>query len=98
MACEANLLLGQADNAIATCEKAAGLDTDWIVQLLLVAAYANRGDLVKAVAAKERLLQTVPGYTISQLRAKRYSEVPEYLKLAEAHWYSGLRKAGIPEQ
>ena len=98
IACEANLLLGQTDNAIATCEKAAGLGTDWIVQLFLVAAYANHGDLAKAIAAKDRVLQTAPGYTISQLRAKRYSEVPEYLKLAEKYWYAGLGKAGIPEK
>jgi len=24
--------------------------------------------------------------------------VPEYLKMAEATWYAGLRKAGIPER
>ena len=32
------------------------------------------------------------------LRAKRYSTHPEYMRLAEEHWYSGLRKAGIPEK
>jgi hypothetical protein len=53
--------------------------------------------MVKAGAAKEQLLRTVPGYTIAQLRAKRYSDVPEYVKLAETYWYPGLRKAGIPE-
>ena len=39
----------------------------------------------------------MPGYTISQLRAKLYSDHPEYVKLAEKYWYAGLRKAGIPE-
>ena len=63
----------------------------------MVAAYANRGDLAKAAAAKAQVLKTVPVYTISQLRAKRYSEVPEYLELAEKYWYAGLRKAGIPD-
>jgi tetratricopeptide (TPR) repeat protein len=97
MTCEAHLLLGHAAEAVAACEKAAALDTDWIVQLFLAAAYANHGDVVKAMAAKDKALFTVPGYTVSQLRAKRYSEVPEYLKMAEAHWYAGLRKAGLPE-
>jgi adenylate cyclase len=97
VACEAHLLLGQAAEAVTGCEKAAALDTDWIVQLFLAAAYANLGDLAKAKAAKDKALLTVPGYTISQLRAKRYSEVPEYLKMAEANWYAGLRKAGLPD-
>ena len=95
--CEAHLLLGHTEEVITTCEKAAGLDNNWGVQLFLVAAYANKGDLSKAAAAKAQALKTVPGYTISQLRAKRYSEVPEYLELAEKYWYAGLRKAGIPE-
>jgi len=51
-----------------------------------------------ATAAKDAILRTVPGYTIAQVRAKRYSDVPEYLKMAEATWFAGLRKAGIPER
>jgi len=51
----------------------------------------------KATAAKAEFLRTVPGYTISQLRAKRYSDHPEYVKLADKYLYAGLRKAGIPE-
>jgi adenylate cyclase len=96
-ACWAHLLLGQADKAIVMCERSAPLEASWLVQLLLAAAYANHGDLEKAVATKERALRTVPGYTIEQLRTKRYSDVPEYVKLAETYWYPGLRKAGIPE-
>ena len=92
--CEAHLLAGQASQAIATCEKATG------TQHLLVylshgsaASYANNGDLDKAAAAKAEALRTVPGYTIAQLRAKRYSDHPEYQRLAEKYWYNGLRKA-----
>jgi TolB-like protein/Tfp pilus assembly protein PilF len=96
-ACWAHLLLGQADKAIVMCERSAPLEPNWLVQLLLAAAYANHGDLEQAVATKERALRMVPGYTIAQLRAKRYSDVPEYVKLAETYWYPGLRKAGIPE-
>ena len=96
--CEAHLLAGQAEQAIATCEKAAGLDNDWMNNLFLAAAYANHGDLAKAAVAKTEALRTVPGYTIAQLRAKRYSDHPEYQRLAETFWYDGLRKAGIPEK
>ena len=97
-ACEADLLLGRYDSAVSACEKAAGTNPDWFITAYLVAAYANRGDSAKATAARNSLLRTVPGYTIAQLRAKHYSDVPEYLKMAEANWYSGLRKAGIPER
>ena len=40
----------------------------------------------------------VSGYTIAQLKAKRYSDHPEYQKIAERYWYDGLRRAGLPEQ
>jgi tetratricopeptide (TPR) repeat protein len=97
-ACEAHLLLGHFDDAVSACEKAAGTNADWFITSYLAASYANRGDLDKAMAARDALLRTVPAYTIAQLRAKHYSDVPEYLRMAEAHWYSGLRKAGIPER
>jgi tetratricopeptide (TPR) repeat protein len=96
--CQAHLFAGHAEEAIATCEKAVSLDSYWFSKLLLVAAYANHGDMAKAAAAKADVLRTVPGYTIAQLRAKRYSDHPEYQRLAEKYWYDGLRKAGIPEQ
>jgi hypothetical protein len=38
------------------------------------------------------------GGLIAQVQAKHYSDVPEYVKMAEATWYAGLRKAGIPER
>jgi adenylate cyclase len=97
IACEAHLLAGQAPQAIATCEKATGLGPYWFLNLLLAAAYANNSDLEKAAAAKAEVLRAVPGYTISRLRAKRDSNHPEYMKLAEKYWYTGLRKAGFPE-
>ena len=97
IACEAHLLAGQAAQAIATCEKATGTSIYWYTHLTLAAAYANHGDMDNAAAAKAQILRTVPGYTISQLRAKRYSDHPEYMKLAERYWYAGLRRAGIPE-
>jgi adenylate cyclase len=96
--CEAHLLAGHAEQAIATCEKAASLGNDPLNNLFLAAAYANHGDMAKAASAKADALRTMPGYTIARLRAKRYSEDPEYQRLAEKYWYEGLRKAGFPEQ
>jgi tetratricopeptide (TPR) repeat protein len=97
-ACEAYLLLGRFDDAVSACEKASGTNSDWFIMSYLTAAYANRGDMDNAAGARNSLLRTVPGYTIAQLRAKRYSDVPAYLRMAEANWYSGLRKAGIAER
>ena len=94
-ACQAHLLAGQANQAIATCEKLGSRDLLWYARM--AAAYANNGDMEKAAAARAEVLLTVPGYTISQLRAKRYSDHPEYVKLAEKFWYAGLRKAGFQE-
>ncbi len=98
MACEAHLMLGQDAWAIPDCEKASTTISTWYLTSFLVAAYANHGDLDKAAAAKPELLRLFPGMTIAQLRAKRYSDVPEYVKMAEFTWYAGLRKAGIPEK
>jgi adenylate cyclase len=96
--CEAYLLLGEHAKAITTCERASGLDRDFIHDSFLAAAYANAGDLERARAALQSMLKTVPGYSIAQLKAKRYSDHPEYQKLAERYWYGGLRKAGLTEQ
>jgi adenylate cyclase len=98
VACEAHLLLGEADKAIATCERSSGLDRDFIHHSFLAAAYANTGDIEHARVALRAMLETVPGYTIAQLKAKRYSDHPEYQKLAERYWYDGLRKAGLAEK
>jgi tetratricopeptide (TPR) repeat protein len=97
-ACEAHLL-GQYEQTIATCEKAKGLSSeDWWVDLFLAAAYAHHGDTAKAAAAKAEVLRLVPGYTIATLKSNGYTANPDYIRLAEEHFYSGLRKAGFPER
>jgi adenylate cyclase len=96
-ACEAHLLAGHPEQAIATCEKASGRANHWFIHLALAAAYANHGDVTKAAAAKAEVLRIVPDLTIAKLRAKRHSDNPEYQQLAEKYWYEGLRKAGFPE-
>ena len=70
----------------------------WVVHLLLAAAYADAGELDKAAAERRTVDRIAPGYTIERLRAYRYSENPDYLRLVEAQWYAGLRKAGVPER
>ena len=94
--CYALLLLGREDSAIQSCEKSNAVDDYWGNQVFLVAAYANKGDTERTANALRALQKGAPGYTIA--RAKQYSDVPEYLKLAETYWLSGLRKAGIPEK
>ena len=94
------MLLGQNDAAIETCERASALlrASSREPHMFLPAVYANAGDLPRARAALQALLQSSPNFTLAQLRAKRYSEHPEYQKLAEKYWYEGLRKAGLPER
>ena len=98
-ACRAHLLLGQAREAIETCEQAYGLNPgNWSAQLVLVAAYMNAGEPEKARIAKAAVDRIMPGYTIARLRASGFPDHPEYAKLAEKYWYAGLRKAGVPEK
>ena len=98
VACEAHLLAGEIDQAIATCEKASARTSELFgVQLLLAAAYANRGDMAKAAAAKAEVLRYSPGFTIA-LAKQQHGNDPEYVSLAEKYLYGGLRKAGLPEQ
>ncbi len=98
VACEAHLLLGAYDKAIALCERASGLNPDDHATLaLLAAAYANSGDVKQTRLTLQAMLKIAPGRTIAQLHAKRDSDHPEYLKLLQAHVYSGLRKASMAE-
>lgn len=53
--------------------------------------------LARSTRSGSDVMRIVPGYTVAQLRAKRYSDHPEYRRMAEKYWYEGLRKAGFPE-
>ena len=98
-ACKAHLLLGAADQAIAACERASGLNpNDFMPHAFLAAAYANAGDIKQAQASLQAMRKTVPWHTVAQLRAKCDSNHPEYEKLVETYWYEGLRKAGLAEK
>ena len=79
------------------CERARAFDSNWQTRALLVAAYADQGDMVKAAGAKTELLRTLHGFTVAQARGYDEPLHPEYAKLAEKYYYEGLRRAGIPE-
>ena len=97
--CEALLLLGQYAEAVTACERASGRSgSDFDIAYFLAAAYAHTGNLSRAREEAAKILKGAPGFTIATLKAKQYSTHPEYMRLAEEHWYSGLRKAGIPDQ
>ena len=97
--CEALLLLGNYTEAVTACERATGRSgVDFDIAYFLAAAYAHTGNLTRAREGAAKILKSAPGFTIAALRAKQYSTHPEYVRLAEEHWYSGLRKAGLPEK
>jgi len=95
--CRANMALGHYDDAIAACERSASLGDSWSEHVYLVAAYSLQGNSAKAQVERTKLLTQRPGLSISELKALKTSDVPEYLQQIEAHLYAGLRKAGIPE-
>jgi tetratricopeptide (TPR) repeat protein len=98
ISCEAHLLLGQYELAIADCERAKGLRPgDVGANVYLAAAYALQGDTAKAATAKAEVLRVYPKFIIAALK-KSYALHPDYVRLAEEHVYSGLRKAGFPEK
>ena len=94
----AHLHLGQYDDAIAVCEKALALGDYWYRYLLLTAAYAQKGDMMKAAAAKAELLKRQPNVSIAWLKSFSVRRNPIYVQQSEATQLAGLRKAGIPEQ
>ena len=96
--CRANLSLGRYDEAIQICERSAALDSFWVTYMLLTAAYAQRDEMAKALAAKAQLLKYQPGITIARIKANRISDNPVYWQQTEMHVFAGLRKAGMAEQ
>lgn len=97
-ACHSHLLLGRYDEAIESCEKSAAQDETWLVHVYLTAAYTQKGDVVRAAAAKSRLLLRKPGLTMARLKELRHSDHPLYREQFESHIAAGLRKAGLPER
>ena len=98
MRCRAYLVLGRYKDAIDACEKSGTFEDFWATHLYLAAAYAHEGEVAKAETAKAALLRRRPGLSIADIKALKTSNEPAYLQQVETHFYSGLRKAGIPEQ
>jgi DNA-binding winged helix-turn-helix (wHTH) protein/TolB-like protein len=63
---------------------------------LVASAEAWRGNLDAARAHVAEILERKPDTTIASLRASRGSKEPAYLD-GMAHYYEGLRRAGMPE-
>ena len=96
--CKAHLFLGRYVDAIAECERAATENDWWLNQVYLSAAYAQDGDIAKAVRAKDSVLQQQPGYTIERYRRTYAASPPQFLEQVEQHLAPGLRKAGLPDK
>ena len=100
--CRAKLALGRYDDAIEACEKAASAGELFShalsVHMFLAAAYALQGNDGQAQSEKAKVLAQRPGTSIARLKASRISDVPAYLQQTAAQLYTGLLKAGIPEQ
>ena len=96
--CAVQLRLGRYDEAIADCQKSVASVDWWFANAMLIAAYAQKGDLANATIVKERLSNWRRGYTIADERAYLVSDNPTYRQQTETHFLAGLRKAGVPER
>jgi adenylate cyclase len=100
---EVHLLQSRTEEAIVWLEKARSANPrSQYARAWLASAYALKGDLDRASAelAEARRLSADDRYSsIAHLQAS-FSEVPapKVLALAEATYFAGLRKAGMPEE
>ncbi|MBV9202327.1 MAG: tetratricopeptide repeat protein, partial [Alphaproteobacteria bacterium] len=100
---EAHLLQSHIDDAILWFEKGERALTTWhALRGLLASAYALKGDNERAAAelAEARKLNG-EGYSwqsIARIRAGTRYETPAVRALAEATFFEGLRRAGVPEE
>ena len=97
LACHAHVHLGRYEEAIEECERAVVDSNDYWVYLDLTAAYAQTGDMVRAVAAKTQLMRRVPDFTIARFEGKQFSNNPRWVQEIRTNFIAGLRKAGVPE-
>ena len=90
--------LGRYGEAITECERAASHANFWSIHEFLTAAYALKGDMERARAAKERLLRARPRFTISWIEGYVALQHPTWQDQFKTHVIAGLRKAGVPER
>lgn len=97
--CRALLSLAAYDRAITECESSITRGENWwYPHLLLTAAYAQKGDLARAKAEKDKVLADRPDLTISRYRAFQASDNAAWREQTETYVIAGLRKGGLPEQ
>jgi len=98
---QAHLLQSRIDDAIVWLEKArsdeAGLP---YVHAYLASAYALKGETVRAAAelAEARSLSDGRYSSIARLKASEYFGVPKVRALFETTYFTGLHKAGAPDE
>jgi adenylate cyclase len=97
-----HLLQSRTDEAIPPLERARSINPEVPgVHALLASSYALNGDSVRAaaeLAETRRLIGNDRYSTIARLRAVGYWGVPKIRALYEATYFTGLRKAGMPEE
>ena len=99
---EGHLLLSRVDDAILWLEKARNANqTPGYIHAYLAAAYALKSETERAAAelGEARKLDGEGSWrSVAKLRAGTRYEAPNIRALAEATYYAGLRKAGMPEE
>src|SRR4029077_20785326 len=94
-----HLIQARTDEAIVWLEKARSAYAGYtFVYRWLAAAYGLKGDTERAVAALGKASNRFP--TIASLKAapsSQWLQGPKIRVLAEATFFAGLRKAGMPE-
>jgi tetratricopeptide (TPR) repeat protein len=97
-----HLLRSHLDEATIWYERARNAASEHpLFRALLASAYGLTGDIERAAAelTEARALARDDRYTsIAQLRAGENWGVPDVRSLAEATYFTGLRKAGLPEE
>jgi len=97
-----HLVQGRTIEAIAWLEKARGTNPQLpAVHAMLASAYALNGEIDHAateLAEARRLSRDGRYSSMSRLKEIGYFGVPEIRALFEAIYFSGLRKAGMPEE
>jgi TolB-like protein/Tfp pilus assembly protein PilF len=93
------LLEGHTDEAITWLEKARNENARLaFVHAYLAAAYALKGDVERARVALAEAQRLSSAYSsLASVEKSSWYENPEIRRLAEATYFAGLRRAGIPE-
>jgi TolB-like protein/cytochrome c-type biogenesis protein CcmH/NrfG len=98
---EGHLLQSQIDDAVSWLEKARSANpAPGFVRAYLASAYALKGETERAAAelAEAGKLDGAGSYqSMARMNLARY-EAPSIRAQAEATYYAGLRKAGVPEE